>query len=67
MYENASKVYVETLKRASAKNIKKPTQKSSGLLSRGNKKDVDKETMEPLDIVVDYVNMIKRVKSSEDN
>ena len=67
MYENANKVYVETLKRASAKNMKKPTKKSSGLLSRGNKKDVDKETMEPLDIVVDYVNMIKRVKSSEDN
>ena len=67
MYENASKVYVETLKRASAKNMKKPTKKSSGLLSRGNKKDVDKETMEPLDIVVDYVNMIQRVTSSEDN
>ena len=26
------------------------------------KKIVDKENMEPLDIVVDYVNMIKRVK-----
>tara|TARA_R100000541_G_scaffold48299_1_gene55383 strand:- start:391 stop:594 length:204 start_codon:yes stop_codon:yes gene_type:complete len=67
MYENASKVYVETLKRASAKNMEKPIKKSSGLLSRGNQKVVDKETMEPLDIVVDYVNMIKRVKSSEDN
>ena len=67
MYENANKVYVETLKRATAKSMEKPTQKSSGLLSRGNKKIVDKENIEPLDIVVDYVNMIKRGKSSEDN
>ena len=42
MYENANKVYVETLKKSKQqKSMEKPTQKSSGLLSRGNKKIVE--------------------------
>ena len=39
-----TKVYVETLKKEQQqKSMEKPTQKSSGLLSRGNKKLLTKK------------------------
>lgn len=66
MYDNANKVYVETLKKAQEKNKVKPVVRSGGLLSRSFVEEEESTTMEPLDIVVDYVNMIKRVKSSKE-
>ena len=66
MYDNANKVYVETLKKAQEKNKVQPVVRSGGLLSRSFVEEEESTTMEPLDIVVDYVNMIKQVKSSKE-